>query len=644
MRVVQVVAKRSSFAVLFVSLIAALPAARLAAQTVSDPSLTVSPVVAPSSLSQPTSMAFLAPDDILVLEKANGQVRRIVSGVLQAAPVLDVAVNSSSERGLLGIAINTESPPRVFLYYTEVADPDGDGLPDSGTPLGNRVYAYDWNPGTGELENPDLILDLPVTSGPNHDGGVIFLGPVPPPGPGQIGDGSSLYVIIGDLNRSGQLQNIAGGAAPDDTSVILRVLQDGSPDPANPFVPYCSTTTSQTCPTGSGCPGAETCITEVASYYAYGIRNSFGMSRDPLTGDIWDTENGPGDYDEINRVVPGFNSGWNRIMGPDSRDPQGLGDLFNMPNEGSTYSDPEFSWLATVAPTTILFPVGTSWGASYDDVALIGDVNTGQIWSLPLNATRDGFDLAGFTGLGDLVADSVAERNQLVFGSGFAGVTDLEIGPDGDVYAVSIGMGTIYRISGGVDTPTPTDTVPPASTPTATATATVPPCAPTPESCRLPVVPGKSKIMLKDNATDDGKDLLVWKWIKGAATDKSEFGDPLGATTYELCLYDAGGVVGSATIAAGSEWKETGSGYKFKDTALDPDGVQKVLLKAGEDEKAKIIVKAKGDNLAMPNLSLLASPLTVQLKRSGSSVCWGAVYSFPPAIKNDASQFKDAAD
>ena len=629
---------------------AVLPAARAAAQTVTDPSLQVTPLLANFSLDTPTSMAFVAPNDILVLEKGTGRVRRVLNGVLQPDPVLDVAVNFSSERGLLGIAINTESPPRVFLYYTEVADPDGDGLPDSGTPLGNRVYRYTWNSGLGVLENRQLILDLPVTPGPNHDGGVLLLGPPPAPGPGQVGDGSSLHVVIGDLNRDGQMQNYPGGPAADDTGVILRVRQDGTPDPANPFVPYCSTTTSQACPTGSGCPGGETCITQVARYFAYGVRNSFGMALDPVTGDLWDTENGPGDYDEVNRITPGTNSGWERIMGPDSRDPQGVGDLFNMPGAGSTYSDPEFSWLATIAPTAILFPVGTSWGAAYDDVALVTDVNTGQLYRFPLNGPRTGFDLSGFTGLGDLVADSTTERNEVLFGSGFAAATDLDVGPDGHVYVVSIGLGNIFRISGGVDTPTPTPTVPgaPTSTVTATPTATPPPvaptCAPAPEACRVPAVGAKAKILLKDHATDDGKDLLVWKWLKGAATTKDEFGDPVNSHTYELCLYDATGLIGSGTAEAGAEWKETGKGFKFKDSGLDPDGLQKVLLKEGADEKAKIVVKGKGLNLDMPNLSILASPLTVQLKRSGSSVCWGAVFSFPPATKNEADQFKDTAD
>ena len=167
-----------------------------------------------------------------------------------------------------------------------------------------------------------------------------------------------LYAMIGDLNRNGQLQNNAGGAAPDDSSVILRVNSDGTPAAGNPFTPYCSVTTTQTCTIDANCPAGQTCRTQVARYYAYGIRNSFGMAIDPVTGALWDTENGPADYDEVNRINPGFNSGWNQIMGPDSRDPQGVGNLFNMPGAGSTYSDPEFSWLATIAPTAILFPRG----------------------------------------------------------------------------------------------------------------------------------------------------------------------------------------------------------------------------------------------------------------------------------------------
>jgi len=613
---------------------AALSSSLAVGQTVTDGTLTVTQLTTPG-LSQPTSMAFLAPNDFLVLEKMSGQVRRVIGGVLQAGNVLDVHVNASSERGLLGIAINTQNPPAVFLYYTEASGSDG------GSPLGNRVYRYTWNSGTGMLESPLLILDLPVLSGPNHDGGVVLLGP---PGEGSVADGSLLYVIIGDLNRNGQLQNNSSGPAPDDTSVIFRVEQDGTAAAGNPFVPYCSVTTSQTCPTGGGCPGGESCLAQVARYYAYGVRNSFGMALDPVTGDLWDTENGPTTFDEVNRMTPGTNSGWNPIMGPDSEDPQGVGNLFNMPGAGLTYSDPEFSWRDTNAPTAIVFPNGSSLGAAYDDVALVGDSNNGNLYRLPLNATRDGFDFSD-PELQDLIADDTTEQNLVRLGQGFGAITDLEIGPDGHLYVVSV-FGSIFRIQGGGATPTPTDTPDPASTPTdtPTETPTVPPaaCAATPDVCRTPAVAGKALLILKDKA--DEKDLWVWKWLKGAQTDKVEFGDPVNTHTYELCIYDGGGLKASATIPPGSAWKDKTSGFKYRDAAGGGDGIQTLLLKAGADEKAKIVVKGKGVNLDMPNLAMITSPLTVQLRRTGGSVCWGAVYSFPPALKNDGVTFKDKAD
>jgi glucose/arabinose dehydrogenase len=269
-----------------------------------------------------------------------------------------------------------------------------------------------------------------------------------PTGEGSVGDGSLLYVVIGDLNRNGQLENFSVGAAPDDTAVVLRVEQDGSPAPGNPFSPYCSSSTGTTCTDDLDCPAEEACVTEVARYFAYGVRNSFGMALDPVTGSLWDTENGPGSYDEINRLAPGANSGWEAIMGPDSRDPQGPGDLFDVPGAGSTYSDPEFSWLDTVAPTAIVFPVGSGLSPAYDDVALVGDNNTGQIYALPLDTQRNAFDFSdpSLASLQDLVADNQAEANLLRFGSGFGVVTDLEIGPDGDLYVVSLSQGAIYRV------------------------------------------------------------------------------------------------------------------------------------------------------------------------------------------------------
>jgi glucose/arabinose dehydrogenase len=398
-----------------------------------DPDLFVQEIT--TGLSLPTTMGFLAYGDILVLEKSSGEVRRVIDGVLQPAPVLDVAVNASSERGLLGIAINTESPPKVFLFYTEAAS-------DGASPIANRVYRYDWNPTLEILENPLLVLDLPVLPGANHDGGVLVLGP-PGEAPG-VGDGALLYAIIGDLNRNNQLQNFESSDPPDDTSVVLRVRQDGTPAPGNPFTPYCSDTPTTTCVDSSDCPGGETCVTEVARYYAYGIRNSFGMALDPVTGDLWDTENGGSTNDEVNRVSPGFNSGWQDVMGPVSTPPPS--GLFDIPGAGDTYSNPEFTWTDTNAPTAIVFPFGSAMGASFDDSCLVGDNNAGQLYEFPLNLARDGFDFSAFPALQDLVADNNAQRDLLEIGSGFGVITDLKIGPDGLLYVVSLGAGAIYRL------------------------------------------------------------------------------------------------------------------------------------------------------------------------------------------------------
>jgi glucose/arabinose dehydrogenase len=238
-------------------------------------------------------MAFIDNNNILVLEKG-GQVRLVSNGVLQDKPVLQVSVDTESERGLLGIAImnsskasndtatvstTTNNNKVVFLYYTE----------SNGTDLQNRVYRYNWNGQIQSLINPTLILDLPALPGPNHDGGKLAIGP-----------DHYLYTVIGDLNHRGKLQNIKDGPDPDNTSIILRVKpNDGSAPMDNPFIKD---------PNNA-----------MHNYYAYGVRNSFGITFDPLMGNLWQTENGAGSYDEINLVKPGFNSGWTKVMGPLSR-------------------------------------------------------------------------------------------------------------------------------------------------------------------------------------------------------------------------------------------------------------------------------------------------------------------------------------
>jgi glucose/arabinose dehydrogenase len=376
-------------------------------QVLIDPSLKVEPVFSDGLKGPTTSMAFLGPNDILVLEKNTGKVQRILNGILQEKPLLQANVSTEIELGMLGIAIskNQAGKPFVFLYYSEANS--------SGTVLGNRLYRYELV--DGRLVNPLLLLNLPATSPivgheNNHNGGKVVIGP-----------DKNVYVIVGDVGgRIGNVQNIIRGNSPDGTSGILRVTQDGKSVENGPF--------------GSSVPNT--------LYYAYGIRNSFGFDFDPVTGNLWDTENGGIDKDEINYVFPGFNSGWRKTMGMAvSRfDPQE--DLFNFAGKAK-YSDPEFVWKQTVAPTALKFLNSTKLGSQYANTIFVGDVKTGNLYNFKLDTDRKQLLLK--PPLEDKVADTPDEIQSAVFGQGFGVITDIQVGPDGYLYILGI-TGNIYRI------------------------------------------------------------------------------------------------------------------------------------------------------------------------------------------------------
>ena len=407
-----------------------------------DPRLKVEIVA--DGLSVPTGIGFLDNDNILVLKRyVSGfqfggltTVNLLKDGQLREEPVVTVPTglcdnqnvqpmcSMFNERGLLGIAIkktddtsnSTQNKTEVFLYYTEITL--------NGDILGNRVYKYDWD--GKSLVNSSLILDLPAAPGPRHNSGKLLLGP----------DGY-LYTVIGDqspdskLNPNGsrlhrgQLQNIQQGATPDNTSVILRVnADDGFPASGNPF----KNSSSETSMNSS--------IVNMERYFAYGIRNSFGIDFDPLTGKLWDTENGEARYDEINLVNPGFNSGWRKIMGPMSESNITISDLVNFP--GSNYSDPEFSWKYAVGVTDLEFFNSSQLGKKYQNNLFAGDYNTGSLYFFKLNKDRDGFDFGKEgSALSDLIADDNSEMSKVVLGTGFDVITDIETGPDGNLYVVS---------------------------------------------------------------------------------------------------------------------------------------------------------------------------------------------------------------
>jgi hypothetical protein len=157
-------------------------------------------------------------------------------------------------------------------------------------------------------------------------------------------------------------------------------------------------------------------------------------------------------------------------------------------------------------------------------------------------------------------------------------------------------------------------------------------------------------ILLKDK-TPDTKDALVWNWNKGTATLVGDFGAPLATTGFTLCVYDQSAnpqplifVKSPPEGTCGTKpcWRMTKTGYKYADKLLDPDGVAAIMLKAGADSKAKIVVRGKGANLHMAVLPP-TTKVTVQLKRDDDlATCWDAEYTTP--VKNLPDQFKAVAD
>ena len=390
----------------------ALSTSLAAAQTVNDPNLKIQRWV--KGLQSPTGIAFLDnAGTALAIEKSTGRVQ-IINGKTIAGTALDLPVASASEQGLLGIALDPDFAANnyLYLYYTK-SDADG------GAAFDNRVERYTWD--GGKLNYSKRIVKLPVSPGPNHDGGKIAFGP-----------DRKLYIAVGELNRNGKTANFQSSSELTRSGAILRLNPSGTSVGTNPFYSKSNIGTANA---------------PLNDIYAYGVRNSFGMDFDPVTGDLWDTENGPNNWDEINRIRPGFNSGWEDVMGPTFRTSESTAGLVSL-GDRAYYSDPRFSWDECVAPTDALFFPSNRLGAEYKNDLFVGTLKSGAILNFDLSPSRKTLALSG--ALADTVADNstgslFAEQSDVLFASGFGTITDLLPGPGG-IYVLSLG-GSLYRIT-----------------------------------------------------------------------------------------------------------------------------------------------------------------------------------------------------
>jgi len=460
-----------------------------------------------SGLMTPTSMAFLGDNDFLVLEQTTGRVKRVVNGAVQSI-VLNLGVNFFSERGLLGIALHPDfdrnQPSFVYLYWTchaaSPTDPcmgltssENSSVPAEVPLLGNRVDRFIWN---GDSPNPTLTFDQNIiqlhafqddatnrVQRGNHNGGKIAFGP-----------DRKLYIYMGDNGRRGWLQNVTAGVGPDGnddqfggpepdnahlTGFVLRLNDDGSTPKDNPFF----NVQASDLPEELQPRASDEVIANIHKLFAYGIRNGFGLAFDPATGQLWESQNGDDSATEINRIEAGFNGGWVQIMGrldhiadykaietspvyfglqqirwpptliADSPE-EALDRLFKLP--GSRYTDPLLSWKFEVAPAGLGFILGPALGPEFDGDMIIGGARNflfdGHLYRFKLTSDRMDLDLSSDPELDNtrVIQDvdkwDITGSENFLFGKGFGITTDIQTGPNGNLFVVSLTNGAVYEI------------------------------------------------------------------------------------------------------------------------------------------------------------------------------------------------------
>ena len=302
----------------------------------------------------PAAFAFTPNGEhIFYAERLSGEIRKLTLDGRKDrrwGRIPDVA--DGGEQGVLGLALDPEwdQGPRqqwVYVYYTEQ------------NPHRNRIVRLRRRKGRGVKR--DRLVSLAAND--FHDGGVLHFGP----------DGK-LYAVTGDAQVPSRAQRTRNPAGK-----VLRLEQKGGRPGDNPI------------------GGSKA--------FSYGHRNSFGFAFDPLTGSLWQTENGPECDDEVNLILPGRNYGWG-----------GASVCPDISESGPNPEQPKLKFNPVVALTGAAFCVNCGLGTEVEGDLLVGSYIGGKIRNLTLNPVRDG----------------IADEGNLYDHGSF--VLAVEAAPDGRVY------------------------------------------------------------------------------------------------------------------------------------------------------------------------------------------------------------------
>jgi len=350
-------------------------------------------VVYGSGLNSPTAMQF-APDGRLFVAQQGGALRVIQGGVLLPTPFVTLTVDSSGERGLLGVAFDPDfaTNQHVYVYYTVPAGP--------GVTVHNRVSRFTANgnvavPGS---ELPIIELDN-LSSASNHNGGAIDFGP----------DGK-LYVAVGDNANTSYPQSLGNRHGK-----MLRYNSDGSIPTDNPFY--------------------NTAAGQARAIWVLGLRNPFTFAQYPggtpamLINDV-----GQGAWEEVNPGAAGGNLGWPTTEGDfnPATYPAFTRPRFAYANDASTCA---ITGGAFYAPGTPTFP------STYQGMYFFADFCAGWIRVVDPTIVRP------------WTSPATPFQTPVTFATGVNGPVDLKVGSDGALYYLARGSGAVYRVQYGSQAP-----------------------------------------------------------------------------------------------------------------------------------------------------------------------------------------------